>query len=152
MEIELPSRLIRARSIRVEWFNCVDVGLDLDFGVQIRKRIIIEGIQPRDVPKKFHSAARHCMIVLLGGKRLIIRVDPGADRRDGILLGRVYLAEETYGDPPGMRVPHGLDKKLLEVGEFFQYLLTKKFEDEYVKRALNKRTQARAAELESHAS
>lgn len=139
MDIELPSRLYRARTVRVERLNCVEVSLDLDFGVAVKKRIIIEGITPREVPRKLHSAAEHCMIVLLGGKRLVIHVADAADKRDGIIVGRVYLAERTFGDPPGLRSPHGLDVKLLEVGEFFQHLAAHKFDGDQVKRVLNKR-------------
>ena len=139
MDIALPSRLLRGRTVRVERLNCVEVNLDLDFGVSVKKRIIVEGVMPREVPRKLHSAAEHCMIVLLGGKRLLVHVADDADKRDGIIVGRVYLAEKTYGDPPGMRTPHGLDVLLLEVGEFFKHLATHKFDGDLVKCVLNKR-------------
>jgi hypothetical protein len=138
MQIELPSRLIRARTVRVERLNCVDVNLDLDFGVQVKKRITLEGVMPKTVDTHKRDAAMHCMVVLLGGKNLLVHVPDGVDKRDGYIMGRVYLCDKVYGNPPGLRCPFGLDTELLEVGEFFQYLNENGFNEEVLKRVLQR--------------
>lgn len=137
-KIELPPRLHHARTIRVHSFNCIEVDLELDYGVSIRKKIVLEGIQQTDVPRHLREAARHALIVLVGGKRLIIHVDSGK-MSDGFIPGRVYLAEKVYDVPDGMATPYGLEDELLEVSLFYRWLVSRDFNMDYVKAVLNGR-------------
>ena len=136
--IELPPRLHRARTIRVQTFNCIEVDLELDYGVSIRKRIVLEGVDQGNVPKHLRKSAQHALIVLVGGKKLIIHVD-NKNMSDGFIPGRVYLDERVYGAPEGLVTPYGLDEELLEVSIFYLWLAKREFDIGHVKSALNGR-------------
>ena len=138
-KIELPPRSHHARTIRVHSFNCIEVDLELDYGVYIRKRIVLEGVQQSNVPKHLRIAAKHALIVLVGGKKLVIHVD-SSKMSDGFIPGRVYLAERVYGEPEGMVIPHGLETELLEVSLFYMWLVERDFNMNHVKAILNGRS------------
>ena len=138
-KIELPPRLHRARTVRVQSFNCIEVDLELDYGVSIRKRIVLEGIQRSLVPEYRQKTAMHALIVLVGGKNLIVHIEPSNTTKmtDGYIPGRVYLAEKVHGEPEGMAIPHGLDEELLEVSLFYLWLLKRDFDMSLIKEVLN---------------
>ena len=135
MSTQLPTKLYAGRTIRVHSLNCVEIDLQLGFGVSVRKSILLEGVQPKTIPRRLASGAKHCLVVLLGGKRVIVHVDD--HRKDGFLVGRVYLDEKVYGDPVGMLEPFGLAKTLLEVSTFYAWLADREYDIAQVKAVLN---------------
>jgi hypothetical protein len=129
------TRLYAGRTVKVLSTNCIEVALDLGFGLHLNKRIVLEGISNRSIPKKHRNAAQHALIILVGGKRLLVHVDD--TKQDGYLTGRVYLDEKVYGEPVGMTIPFGREKPLLEVSEFYRWLGDVEFDLKEVKAALN---------------
>jgi hypothetical protein len=129
------TRLYAGRTVKVLSTNCIEVALDLGFGLHLNKRIVLEGIDNRSIPKKYRNAAQHALIILVGGKRLLVHVDD--TKQDGYLTGRVYLDEKVYGEPVGMTIPFGRETPLLEVSEFYRWLGDVEFDLKEVKAALN---------------
>jgi len=131
------TRLYSGRTVKVLSTNCIEVALDLGFGLHLNKRIVLEGVNNRSIPKKLRNAAQHALIVLVGGKRVLVHVDD--TKQDGFLTGRVYLDEKVYGEPVGMTIPFGRETPLLEVSEFYRWLGDVEFDLKEVKAALNGR-------------
>jgi hypothetical protein len=115
--------------------NVLEVELQLGFGVSIRKAVRLEGIEERDIPRRNASDAKHCLVVLLGGKRLLVHTD--AHREGRTLVGRVYLDERVYGEPVGMTIPFGLDESRLDVSTFYDWLRAHGYDINVVKSILN---------------
>jgi hypothetical protein len=136
MEITLPSRFYQGRTLRVISFNCAEVELALRFGVKVEKNIIVEGVQKTDVPFHSQRTAQHALVVLIGGKRLVVQVDDD-EKKDGFILGRVYLAEKVHGNPVGLVIPKGLETPMLEVGTFMRWLIADGLSIDKVKAVLN---------------
>ncbi len=138
MKIELPPRLYLARTVRVHSFNCIEAELDLGYSVSVKKNIILEGVQSGSVPSAQRKDAKHALVVLLGGKHLVIHTGQ-QNVKDGFLPGRVYLVEKVHGEPEGLATPYGLDIQLLEVGLFYPSLQRARFDIGFVKSVLNGR-------------
>lgn len=133
-----PTRVIPATVVRVHHLNCLEVRLQLDFGITITKRVIIEGIDGHRIPPKLRPVAKKALVVLVGGKPILVHTDPAVC--DGILNGRVYLNEKVHEAPASaLLIPHGFDQPLLEVGFFFQWLLEREFDFTALKAVLNGR-------------
>lgn len=138
----LPTRLLRGRTIRVASLNSIEVELQLGFGVSIRKAVRLEGIDESSVPQHCASEAKHCLVVLLGGKHLLVHTD--AHRQARTLVGRVYLDERVYGDPVGMETPFGMDEFRLDVSVFYDWLRSQAYDIRMVKAVLNGNGKAQA--------
>ena len=115
--------------------NSIEVELQLGFGVSIRKAVRLEGIDESGIPRRNASDAKHCLVVLLGGKHLLVHTD--AYRKGSMLVGRVYLDERVYGEPVGMTVPFGMDEFRLDVSVFYDWLRTHGYDISVVKSVLN---------------
>jgi len=135
-KIKLPPSLHHGKVIRVLSVNCLDVNVQLGFGVSIVRSFVLEGIEAKDIPPRLRSAANHCLIVLLGGKDVVVHTDDD-EKRDGFLIGRVYLNEKVYGEPPGLITPHSLDVPMLEVSAFYKSLAAREYNVMDVKAILN---------------
>ncbi len=131
----LPTRLFPGRVVRVLSLDAVEIDLQLGFGVFIRKAVRLEGIEARAVPKAFLDPAKYCLIVLLGGKRVLVHTDP--HRRGRFVVGRVYLDERIHGRPVGMETPFGLDESRLDASAFYAWLSEHKYDVQLVKAILN---------------
>jgi len=130
----LPPKLYHGKTIRVLSFNNIEAQVDLGFGVSVQKRVYIEGID-RELIKSMSKAATHCLVVLLGGKRILLHVQkPDAE---GQIIARVYLNERVYHDPEGFVTPAGVDKPMLEIGIYMPWLAGQGFDIATVKRTLN---------------
>ncbi len=134
---QLPTRLYLARTVRVISFNALEVDIDLGFGVRTRRRVRVEGVDQLGVPAPMQRLAYHCLVVLVGGKRLLVQIDN--PRMEGSILGRVFLDERVYHNPEGMASVPGLDAERLEVGLYFNWLAGRKFDVTVVRRTLNGR-------------
>ena len=133
--IDLPSRVYKAKTVRVSSVNSLLVDLDLGFGIHAHRTVYLEGVSVGSVPAPLRKNAMHCLVVLLGGKRLLLRTTD-AQKVDGV-LARVYLAEKVYGNPVGLSVPYGFDDALLDVSEFYLSLRTNGYDVSGVKSILN---------------
>lgn len=147
---QLPPRLLSGRTVWVHSANCVEIALDLGFGITAQKAVIIEGVQNRDIPTDLKSEAKHCLVTLLGGKRVLVLCE--THRKDAQLLGRVYLNEKVYGDPVGLAAPYPLNVPLLEIGTFFNWLSTTKYDIQRVKAVLNGTGSKKRVEVASGAA
>ena len=136
---ELPTRVVPAKTIRVQHLNCVEVSLHLDFGVKLDRKIHIEAIDQTAIPHKLRHKAKKAMVVLVGGKWLFVHTD-NTMTQDGYIKGRLFLNEKVYAPPPDvMMTPFGYDEsiKLLEVGTFFNWLWEREFDIGILKEVLN---------------
>ena len=127
-----PARVSRVRSV-----NQIELDIDLGFGVHVQKVFTLHGVHVRDVPVEHRSKAVHCLVVLLGGKRVFVQPDSLApDAR----FARLYLAEKIHGSPVGL-VQHapGFDRPILDVSMFFAWLADSGFALDEVTAALNGR-------------
>jgi len=131
----LPPKLMTGRTCWVHSLGCVEFELELGFGVSARRSVLIEGIEPRTIPEKMRSEAKHCLVTLLGGKRVLVLAD--VRKPDMTVLGRVFLNEKVHGNPEGMAQPPSLEEYLLEVGTFFNWLGSTKYDIQVVKAVLN---------------
>jgi len=92
--------IFRAKVNRVIDYRSLDLILDLGFGIKSRQTVFLSGYE---VPDKFQSAAKSCLIIAVGGHRVICK----SDKDDTPYYnGRIYLYEsinmnnvyETVGD------------------------------------------------------
>ena len=131
----LPPRLLPGRTVWVHSCSCVEVAFEIGFGITVQRTIGIEGIQPPDVPESLRSEAKHCLVTLIGGKRVLVLCD--TESKAPLQIGRVYLNEKVYGTPVGLAAPYPLNIPLLEIGTFFGWLSTTQYDIRRVKEVLN---------------
>lgn len=133
--IALPavsSRCFFARSLRVSNTYRVEAMVDLDFGVQVRRTFVFDDSTQWDgFGDEDRDRARHCAIVLMGGKKLIVQPDPRVrDRWHSMshIPARVYLADRVYGRPIGfVEVLPEMGGPVLEVAPYLAWLSGQKF-------------------------
>jgi len=143
---ESESRVYRGRTLKVVTINCMDVQLDLGLGVNVQKRVVIEGVGKHAlsrIPHHLRQAAMHCMIVLLGGKNLLVQV-ANVSTTDGCIICRVFIDAPIYVDNPALVIPKGFETPRLEVGKFYNWLSEGRFKVGRVKDVLNTRPHRKA--------
>jgi len=131
----LPPRLFLGRTAWIHTPSCIEVELELGFGVVIRRPMLLEGVSAQDIPARLRSEAKHCLVTLLGGKRVVVQTDP--EQRGPNLVGRIFLNEKVKGTPQGMMIPYGFESPLLEVSTFYCWLATTGYDISRVKEVLN---------------
>jgi hypothetical protein len=134
MDLTLPAQFYRGKTIRVLDCDCLLVNLRLNFDIQIIRRVLIEGVQKRNLNGRQQEAAKRALIVLTGKKRLLLQVaeNCGYDRS---ILGRVYLAEDLGNPPEGcMGNPAGVP--MMEIGLFMSRIADSGFDIEVVKHVI----------------
>lgn len=135
-DVVLPPQLLRGRVLRVRSINCLEVRLTLAFGISVEKSVVLEGVEKSHIPEKRRQAAKRALIVLVGGKDVLVHTDTLV--QDGFVTGRVYLDERIYGDPAvGFVEPHLIGVPMLEISTFYLWLRDKDFDVRLVKEALN---------------
>ena len=135
-DVRLPPQLLRGRVLRVRSINCLEIRLTLAFGVSVEKNVVLEGVDKNCVPEKRRQAAKRALIVLVGGKDVIVHTDTLA--QDGFVIGRVYLDEKIYGKPEvGFVEPYNIDVPMLEVSTFYLWLRERDFDVRLATEALN---------------
>ncbi len=117
MPIELPPPSLRGRIDYIHPPNVIRVDLDVGFGVTIRRDLRLEGVQKNFVPLSKVNEAKHCLVVMLGGSRVIVQVQ---DTDSELPIARVFLAEKFNGAPPGVTEVFG--NPLLDVSTYFMSL------------------------------
>lgn len=128
-------KLRQARVVRVKSVNQIELTVDLGFGVSSTRAFTLDDIRVADVPEERRSDAVHCLVVLLGGKRVVVQPE---NFKPTAKFARIYLAEKIYGSPVGL-VQHapGFDRSILDVSVFFQWLSGCNYSLEAVKEVIN---------------
>jgi hypothetical protein len=141
--IPFSARTFVAKTIRVHSIGLVEVSLDLDFGVRLNKLISVSGMSAASVPERLRSSAMHCLVVLLGGKRLIVQPDPECRLDWGRLReleARLFLDERVFGSPVGLTTNLvGDGSENLDVSMYFESLRDTNFSVDAVKNTLNRK-------------
>lgn len=138
VQVKLPARIMPARHLRVVNVNTIEVMLDVGYGTHVEQTFVVEGMHRPTGSEELRERMKRAMIVMLGGKRLYVQTADFSQDRSAPKIGRVFLAEPVFGDPPGLRVPYGMDAKCLEVGEFFQYLSRYGYDHDVLLKHINK--------------
>mgnify|MGYP000179800205 CR=1 FL=1 len=130
--------LREARTVRVHSIGRIEVDVDLGLGVRKNHIFSLEGFSHRDVEDPNKAKACHCLVVLIGGKRLLVQPEhlrPDARR------ARLFLAEKVHGSPVGL-VQHapGLTKPILDISVFLSWLSASDFEIAKVHEVVNGRS------------
>lgn len=133
-KIKLPPKLHEGHVLHIRSVNCVEINLFLDFNVSVVKKILLEGVEIKDILPQARQSANRCLIVLIGGKDVIVHTNSCEDGE--YTIGRIYLNERVYGTPPGMYTPYGLDVPMLEISTFYRSLAPD-YDIEEVKAVLN---------------
>jgi len=127
--------LRHARSVHIPTSNSVVLNVNLGFGVNLNRKATLDGVSQKDVPYHYRKEARHCLVVLLAKKRLLVRFATEDDEHP--CIARVYLNERVHGDPPGLVTMDDSEYPLLEVSTFFLSLREDGFEVQRVLDVLN---------------
>lgn len=132
--------LFKGRTLRVHRINQIEATLELEFGVSVTRLFSLDNVSA-DVAPEDYDRAMHCLVVLIGGKRLIIQPDE-ADRDNWshrpVIAARIYLAERTHGKQVGHT--SGLYSEVepvLEVSPFLNWIRERGFRLADVKAAIN---------------
>ncbi len=136
MTTKLPPTLRRGRTVRVLNLNCLEASLDLGYGVSVVKNLVLEGVDTRGVPPARRSEAVHCLVLIAGGRDLIIH---SADDtlRDGFIRARVFLDVVPQAPlPAGMCSPYGMDEVLVEVSMLYGWAATTGYDPSAVREAM----------------
>jgi hypothetical protein len=137
------ARLFRGRTIKIHSVNRVEVMLDLDFDTLRNKTFALPELEfdAAELSEDALSRAQHCLVVLLGGKRVL--VEPPIALRDQWgarvdLSARIYLLGRVHGRPIGYTVglPEHPDPAL-EVSPFYNWIASRGFDVADVKAVLN---------------
>jgi hypothetical protein len=141
--IPYSAKTFKAKTTRVHSVGAIEVLIDLDFGVSISKVITLDGLLPSDIPETEKNKAQHCLIVLLGGKKLLLQPDPTESNfwgRKPDVRSRVFLDERIFGTPVGMTTGvSNEDGDFLDVVAFLKSLASDGYQVEDVKNILNRR-------------
>ena len=129
------ARLFPAKTARIHTPDCIEAKIDLGFGITVDRRILVDGIYGKGSKLLGYDEAKHCMIVLIGGKKLLIEtLDPPVH---GPVRARVFLDEQINERAVGMSKPHGLDSPRLELSAFWAWLASRDFSVDDVRAVLN---------------
>lgn len=122
----LIEKLLAARVVRVHSANKVELDVDLGFGVRIVRAFTLEGLDNRTVPDELATRAVHALVVLVGGKDVLIR--PESMKPEARRAG-VYLNTRIFGTPVGFvaDVP-GLPRPILDVAAFLNWIAAQDFD------------------------
>jgi len=136
---------------RIAGINRIEATIDLPFDIAITRPIVLEDVRVKDFPSDdlLRDRAQHCLIVLLGGKNIVVvpsSYEVDRWRSKPTTLARVYLNERIFGEPVGFtpKMP-GYDKPLLEVSSFYTWLRAQDFRVSEVKNVINGVRRGRSA-------
>lgn len=129
------SDLREGRTIRVHSVSRIEVELDLGLGIRKRHVFALEDFHPNKIPTNSRSDACHCLVTLLGGKRLLVQPE---NMKANARKARLFLTEKIYGSPVGM-VQHapGIERPILDVSVFMDWLSGADFDIKSVREILN---------------
>jgi hypothetical protein len=114
--------------------NCLEVAVSLNFGVQVCKNVVMEGVDPRAIPNAMRSDAQHCLVLLVGGKDLLVQTDDAT--LDGHLKARVFLDTPDQDLAWAAGFPDGLDRRYPEVATLYAWAGEQGYDPAAVRTAL----------------
>lgn len=119
-------KLMPARVARVLSVSRVELDVDLGFGVHVTRTFSVEGIDPKAVRDDEATKAVHALVVLIGGKNVLIAPET---RRSDARRASLYLNERLRGTPVGLvaEAP-GLTRSVLDVAVFFNWIAERSFD------------------------
>lgn len=122
----LVDQLLTARVVRVHSASRVELDIDLGFGVRLVRVFALEGVDARQIPESQASEAVHALVVLIGGKQVLVRPE---HRKSDARRASVFLNERVFGTPVGFvaDVP-GLPRPILDVAMFFNWIAARAFD------------------------
>lgn len=112
------------------------VALELNWGIQLWRTVGIEGFDTVSLSYAEQSAAKHCLIVLAGNRKLWIH--PVESSPTEVLKAHIYVLHELATRPVGWTL--GLvdgDTAGLELGPYLESLRSHEFDVQCVLRDLN---------------
>lgn len=120
---------------------------DLPFGINVTRVVSLEGVpnahsyNAHEDSAQLLDRARHCLIVLLGGKNVAVVPAPGELdrwRERTNVRAQVYLNERIFGEPVGFTPAFpGFARPLLEVSTFYLWLKERGFTVSDVTKVMN---------------
>lgn len=120
--MNLPTTLYCGQTERVCSPNLLNVQLQLGFGMQLSRRIILQGVAPA-LPASRADVVMRSLILLMGGKRLLLELNP--NHHSECLTAMVYLEEEVAQAPEAaMRYPMEWTVHRLCLNTFVPMILT----------------------------
>lgn len=135
--MDLARQLYKAKVLHVDSLNSLSIDIDTGIdGVHIKRTVVLEGVFARDIPVPKQRDAMHCLVVLVGGKNIAVRLGEKY-RADGAVIARVFLPQKVHGSPPGIVTQEELPEPVLEVSTFYLSLLDNGFDTQRVKAVLN---------------
>lgn len=135
------TRLFHGRTVRILGMTTLEVAFDLDFGVTLSRSVALMNTSRYEDSPELRRRAEHCLIVLLGGKQVLVAPDMTFRTewgRTDYLRCQVYYTGRVTGTPLGL-VEHmpGTDGPVLEVGPYMTYLQTCNYDVAAVKATIN---------------
>lgn len=128
-------------TVRVHSVNRVEINLNLGFGSSLSRIFTIDGVVSADVVNDKKSDAVHCLVVLLGGKKVIVQPE---NEKATCTYGRIFLNEKIHGSPIGLVTNvERLDRPILDVTPFFHFLAQNDFDVKLVHEVVNRREKQR---------
>lgn len=130
-----PENLWKAKVKKVHSVNRVELCIELGFGCYVQKTFTLEDVRVKDIEPEHRRAAVHALVVLLGGKRVLVQPEnTSADAK----IARVYLTEKIYGSPVGvvMHAPK-VEAPILDVTVFYNWLRPQGFAIAEVRAVVN---------------
>lgn len=125
-------RLYQSRIHRVPTYSSVIAHMDLGFGVFVQKEITVEGVTSTMVKDQWKEAT-HCLVVLCGGKDVLLYVD-GSEKR---YVGRIYVPEWVPASPAiPLSTPPGFKDGMVEVGSWMSWARDHGFDAKILRAAL----------------
>jgi len=141
--MQTVARIFQGKTLKIHSIDRVEILLELDFDFLARKIFSLElEFDPEDLEEDDYGRAQHCLVVLLGGKRVVVEPEISVREHWGRrteIPSRVYLTERVHGQPIGYTegVP-GRAEPVLEVAPFYNSLFPM-FDVQAVKSVLNGR-------------
>lgn len=138
-------RYFSGKVIRILSPNRIDVSLNLEFDLTLRHAFVLEDLSLQGMSDEERNAAKHCLILLLGGKKVCVRPDPRLRDRWGSipdLRARVFRLDSAsvFSSCVGyVDVLSEVGSPALDVSAYMLSLATKGYEPQEVLSLTRKR-------------
>ncbi len=126
-------KLLPARTVRIHNLSRVELDVELPFGAHLHRTFTVTDMQK--VPEALRTRATHALVVLIGGKRMLIQPE---HTREDARSARLFLNERVHGTPIGI-VQHveRLVRPILDVAMFMSWLADRDFDIRIVREVVN---------------
>jgi hypothetical protein len=124
--------VLPAKTVAVRTVDTAIVDIDLGFGVRVQRYVTLDSMPTIDA--KLYPTAYHAMIILLGGKRLLLRTN--TEQRQEMIRARVMVQDEFHPSVPGLTAIDELLEPVLCVNTFFAEFIRRGYDIDFVKSAV----------------